>query len=208
MALRVRPVRATSSERERGPLAWSSRTMALRFARRTVSLRCPIASRPRRSPVLCSSLSNVVTDWYTRPTGVKHRGRIRHPARPRTVSSWSGWPSLGDPWGSRLRGAPPWNSLAGKVALVTGASRGIGAAIARALAGRGRPARPRLAMRRRPGDRRCRRPAMRRARPDRPGRRSWPRPSHASAGSTSSSSTPASAPTGHSSTSRPRTSRR
>ena len=45
MALRVRPVRATSSERDRGPRACSSRTMALRFARRTVSLRCP-RSRP------------------------------------------------------------------------------------------------------------------------------------------------------------------
>ena len=33
IALRVRPVAATSSERERGPCSWRPRTMALRFAR-------------------------------------------------------------------------------------------------------------------------------------------------------------------------------
>ena len=44
IALRVSPVRATSSERDSGPRAWSSRTIALRFARRTVSLRCPIST--------------------------------------------------------------------------------------------------------------------------------------------------------------------
>ena len=52
IALRVRPVRATRSERDSGPLPWSSRTIALRFARRTVSLRCPSSSRPRRPPGL------------------------------------------------------------------------------------------------------------------------------------------------------------
>ena len=46
IALRVSPVRATSPDLERGPHAWSSRTIALRLARRTVSLRCPISSRP------------------------------------------------------------------------------------------------------------------------------------------------------------------
>jgi len=39
IAPRVSPVRATSSERESGPRLWSSRTIALRFERRTVSLR-------------------------------------------------------------------------------------------------------------------------------------------------------------------------
>ena len=56
-------------------------------------------------------------------------------------------------------------SLEGKVALITGASRGIGAAVARLLHdARGAP-RPRLAERRRPRARRRRRAAVRRARP-------------------------------------------
>ena len=46
IALRVRPVWATRSERDRGPRTCSSRTIALRFARRTVSLRWPSSSRP------------------------------------------------------------------------------------------------------------------------------------------------------------------
>ena len=74
IALRVRPVRATSSEREAGPPAWSSRTIALRLARRTVSLRCPTASR-RIVTGLCSFLPNVVTHWSTTPVRVKHPDR-------------------------------------------------------------------------------------------------------------------------------------
>ena len=48
IALRVRPVRATSSDRDSGPRACSSRTIALRFARRTVSLRWPMLVAPHR----------------------------------------------------------------------------------------------------------------------------------------------------------------
>src|SRR4051812_28903364 len=48
MALRVRPVAATRSERDCGPRSWRRRTMALRFARWTVSLRCPTSARPTR----------------------------------------------------------------------------------------------------------------------------------------------------------------
>ena len=42
MALRVSPVRATSSEREAGPWKWSSRRMMARLALRTVSDRTPV----------------------------------------------------------------------------------------------------------------------------------------------------------------------
>ena len=42
IALRVRPVAATSSERESGPCSWRTRRMALRFARWIVSLRWPV----------------------------------------------------------------------------------------------------------------------------------------------------------------------
>ena len=65
IALRVRPVRATSSERDAGPLPWSSRTIALRFARRTVSLRWPRPSR-RIATGLCSSLLKCVCETRTR----------------------------------------------------------------------------------------------------------------------------------------------
>ena len=41
--LRVRLVRVTSSDRDRGPLRCSSRTIVLRFARRTDSLRWPMS---------------------------------------------------------------------------------------------------------------------------------------------------------------------
>ena len=58
----------------RGPPAWSSRTIALRFARRTVSLRCPTASS-RIVTGLCSFLPNVVTHWSTTPVRVKHPDR-------------------------------------------------------------------------------------------------------------------------------------
>ena len=51
------------------------------------------------------------------------------------------------------------------MAVITGASRGIGAAVARQLARAGRQARARLAQRRRPRPRRRRRDAVRRARP-------------------------------------------
>ena len=63
IALRVNPVRVTRSERDIGPLSWSSRTMALRFARRTVSLRCPSSSRPLSK--VCVPLSQMsVRDSY------------------------------------------------------------------------------------------------------------------------------------------------
>ena len=57
-------------------------------------------------------------------------------------------------------------SLEGKVALVTGASRGIGAAVAQALDDAGRQARARVAQRRRSRHRGRGRARMRRARPD------------------------------------------
>src|SRR5438552_1539354 len=57
IAPRVRPVRATSSERDRGPSTWTFRTIALRLARRTVSLRSPRSSRPEVTG-LCSSCPN------------------------------------------------------------------------------------------------------------------------------------------------------
>ena len=64
IALRVRPVRATSSERDRGPRSWSSRTIALRFARRTVSLRWPSS----RTTGVCVPLFQMfVIDSYMAP---------------------------------------------------------------------------------------------------------------------------------------------
>ena len=50
IALRVSPVDATRSERDSGPRSWRPRTIAERFARRTVSLRCPM-SEPSTSKV-------------------------------------------------------------------------------------------------------------------------------------------------------------
>ena len=98
--------------------------------------------------------------------------------------------------------------LNGKVAFVTGASRGIGAAVARALSGAG----VRVGLASRSGDDlgladalglALRRP------PSRPGGdRRRGRPSSASAGSTSASRTPASARTTRSPTRRSSTSRR
>ena len=74
IALRVSPVRVTSSERDSGPPSCSARTIALRFARRTVSLRWPISSRPRVTG-LCSSLPNPTTGSYTRGARVKMQSR-------------------------------------------------------------------------------------------------------------------------------------
>ena len=51
IALRVSPVRATSSDRDSGPRSCSSRTIALRFARRTVSLRWPMLIATHRHRV-------------------------------------------------------------------------------------------------------------------------------------------------------------
>ena len=57
------PCACTRSERDSGPLSWSSRTIALRFARRTVSLRCPSSSRPLSK--VCVPLSQMsVRDSY------------------------------------------------------------------------------------------------------------------------------------------------
>ena len=90
IALRVSPVRVTRSERDIGPLSWSSRTMALRFARRTVSLRCPRSSRPR-SRGLCSSLSNAkVPDSGHARDRVKPfaDGECYHPRRQREAVAY------------------------------------------------------------------------------------------------------------------------
>ena len=99
-------------------------------------------------------------------------------------------------------------SSTGKVAFVTGASRGIGAAVARALSDAGVSARARVAQRRRPRAPERARARLRRPRP-RAGR-GVPsrRPSSASAASTSASRTPASARTTRSWTRPSSTSRR
>ena len=134
MALRVRPVCETRSEREDGPEPWSSRTMALRFARRTVSLRWPSSSRPDHHRVCVPLFQTFVRDSYNGSADVK----LRTPTWCRDRAR---------------RGGGPMQALDGRVALVTGASRGIGAAIARACGRRGAP-RPRLAQRRRSRHRR------------------------------------------------------
>ena len=71
MALRVRPVRVTRSERDSGPPTCSSRTIALRFARRTVSLRCPSSSRPISTRFVFLSCQTCVRDSYNRRGHVK-----------------------------------------------------------------------------------------------------------------------------------------
>ena len=73
MALRLSPVRATSSDRERGPRACSSRTMAVRFARRTVSLRCPIASGANGHRFVFLSFKCAVVASYKTAVDVKIR---------------------------------------------------------------------------------------------------------------------------------------
>ena len=127
IALRVSPVRATSSERESGPSTWSSRTIALRFARRTVSLRCPISSRPLVTGI-CVPLFETMTDSYIddgdvraevrpRPGGPSRRGREEWTdgtiptARPGSRRSPSGRPTddvaaLGHPRARPDRPAP------------------------------------------------------------------------------------------------------
>ena len=100
------------------------------------------------------------------------------------------------------------STVEGRVALVTGASSGIGAATAKTLAAQRREGRARVAPRQRRGHRGRARAALRRARSQAARAASWPRRSSASAASTSWSRTPASAPTATSSTSPPSTSRR
>ena len=80
IALRVRPVRATSSDRERAPRVCSSRRITLRFARRTVSLRCPSSSRRFNTLGLCSFLPKVCDTLVHGGRGVKMRARGTGPA--------------------------------------------------------------------------------------------------------------------------------
>ena len=77
MPLRVSPVRSPSSERDSGPSAWSARTSALRFARRMLSLRCPLSPLIPRPPrgVCAPRVQTFVTRIYECTTGVK--GRVR-----------------------------------------------------------------------------------------------------------------------------------
>ena len=76
IALRVSPVRATSSERDSGPRACSSRTIALRFARRTVSLRCPMSSRPIVTGFVFLSFKMCCATVVMDRDGVKPHGRL------------------------------------------------------------------------------------------------------------------------------------
>ena len=109
---------------------------------------------------------------------------------------------------SRRRQAQSGQSVTDRVAFITGASRGVGAAVARAFHAAGDRRGAGVAQRRRPRARGRARARVRRARPGagRGRRRRGGR--SASAGSTWSSRTPASAPTGPSSRSTPTTSRR
>ena len=74
IALRVRPVAATSSDRDRGPRSWRPRTMALRFARWTVSLRCPTSTRPTRK--VCDPFLQTCARLVHRRARVKSARRI------------------------------------------------------------------------------------------------------------------------------------
>ena len=74
IALRVRPVAATSSERESGPRSWRPRTIALRFARWTVSLRCPTSTRSTRK--VCDPFLQTCARLIHRRARVKSAHRI------------------------------------------------------------------------------------------------------------------------------------